>query len=261
LNFPRPCFSCRGVWAGRFQSHLGLTLHIRSDANAGAVFSFGTKFVLLPPMNYVSIGKIRLNQANPRIIRDEKYRTLVRSVAQFPKMLDKRGIVVDRSKMILGGNQRWRAILDILKMPESELLGILQGREPEFHLWETLREKKAVPENWIVDGSDLTEDEIRRFIVADNVEMGEHDWDMLANQWDAGELADWGLDVPGFDAPDYGDKNKEIDTDAMTDTMILSFKFQPDQYFEIKAALEEIAETPEDALLTLIENARTQVPV
>ncbi len=149
-------------------------------------------------MNYVSIGKIRLNQANPRIIRDEKYRTLVRSVAQFPKMLDKRGIVVDRSKMILGGNQRWRAILDILKMPESELLGILQGREPEFHLWETLREKKAVPENWIVDGSDLTEDEIRRFIVADNVEMGEHDWDMLANQWDAEELADWGVDVPGY---------------------------------------------------------------
>lgn len=207
----------------------------------------------------MKVSEIKLNQANPRIIRDEKYRVLVRSVAQFPKMLDKRGIVVDRSKMILGGNQRWRAILDILKMPENELLEILQGREPEFHLWEQLREKKAVPDNWIVDGSDFTDDEIRRFIIADNVEMGEHDWDMLANQWDADDLANWGVDVPGFD--DYSGKNKEIDTDAMADEMILSFKFQPEQYFEVKAALEEIGETPEAALLTLLENARTQVPI
>lgn len=210
-------------------------------------------------MNYVSPGKIKLNPANPRIIRDEKYRVLVRSVAQFPKMLDKRGIVVDGTKMILGGNQRWRAILDILKMPESELLEILEGRTAEFTFWETLRQKKAIPENWIVDGSDFTEEEIRRFIISDNVEFGEHDWDMLANQWDADDLANWGVDVPGFD--DYSGKNKEIDTDAMTDEMILSFKFQPEQYFEVKAALEEIAETPEAALLTLLENARTQVPI
>jgi len=206
-------------------------------------------------------SEIRLNPANPRIIRDEKYRVLVRSVAQFPKMLDKRGIVVDGTKMILGGNQRWRAILDILKMPESELTALLNGDTETFARWEILREKQAVPENWIVDGSDMTDDEIRRFIIADNVEMGEHDWDMLANQWDADDLADWGVDVPGFDTPDYSEKNKEIDTDAMTDVMVLSFKFQPEQYFEVKAALEEIAETPEAALLTLLENARTQVPV
>ena len=204
-------------------------------------------------------SEIRLNPANPRIIRDEKYRVLVRSVAQFPKMLDKRGIVVDGSKMILGGNQRWRAILDILKMPESELTALLNGDAETFARWEILREKQAVPENWIVDGSDMTDDEIRRFIIADNVEMGEHDWDMLANQWDADDLANWGVDVPGFD--DYSGKNKEIDTDAMADEMILSFKFQPEQYFEVKAALEEIGETPEAALLTLLENARTQVPV
>ncbi len=210
-------------------------------------------------MNYVSPGKIKLNPANPRIIRDEKYRVLVRSVAQFPKMLDKRGIVVDSGKMVLGGNQRIRANTDIMKMPESELLEILEGRTAEFTFWETLRQKKAIPENWIVDGSDFTDEEIRRFIIADNVEFGEHDWDMLANQWDADDLANWGVDVPGFD--DYSGKNKEIDTDAMTDEMILSFKFQPEQYFEVKAALEEIGETPEAALLILLENARTQVPI
>lgn len=179
-------------------------------------------------------SEIRLNPANPRIIRDEKYRVLVRSVAQFPKMLDKRGIVVDGSKMILGGNQRWRAILDILKMPESELTALLNGDTETFARWEILREKQAVPENWIVDGSDMTDDEIRRFIIADNVEMGEHDWDMLANQWDADELSDWGVDVPGFDgeggkpeediyskkieAPIYEPKNEKPDHVDLFDT-------------------------------------------
>ena len=154
-------------------------------------------------------SEIRLNPANPRIIRDEKYRVLVRSVAQFPKMLDKRGIVVDGTKMILGGNQRWRAILDILKMPESELTALLNGDSETFARWEILREKQAVPENWIVDGSDMTDDEIRRFIIADNVEMGEHDWDMLANQWDAAELSDWGLDVPGFAGGGAGEAQED----------------------------------------------------
>ena len=212
-------------------------------------------------MKYTGTGKIKINPSNPRIIRDEKYRKLVRSVAQFPKMMDLRGIVVDAGKMILGGNQRWRAIMDILKMPESELLEILEGRQPEFALWETLREKKAVPENWIVDGSAMTDDEIRRFIIADNVEFGEHDWDALANEWDADELADWGVDVPGFDGQDYSGKNKEIDTDAMPDEMVMAFKFTQEQYFEVKQALSEIEETPEAALLKLIENARTQIPV
>jgi hypothetical protein len=213
-------------------------------------------------MEYLKISEIKINPANPRIIRDERYRKLVRSIAQFPKMLDVRGIVVDGTRTIMGGNQRYRAICDILKMPDSELADLLAEHPESLARWERIRDKKGhIPANWVLHADNFTPDELRRFIIADNVEFGEHDWDALANQWDAEELADWGVDVPGFDAPDYGDKNKEIDTDAMTDTMILSFKFQPDQYFEIKAALEEIAETPEDALLTLIENARTQVPV
>lgn len=149
--------------------------------------------------DFVKTSQVKLNPANPRIIRDEKYRKLVQSVAQFPAMLDVRGIVVDGAKMILGGNQRWRAILDIVKMSEQELRQACSENQAAMTLWEVIREKKAVPANWILDASQFTEDEIRRFIIADNVEFGEHDWDALANEWDADELADWGLDVPGFD--------------------------------------------------------------
>lgn len=177
---------------------------------------------------YTPLSKIRLNPANPRIIRDEKYRKLVRSVAQFPKMLDLRGIVIDAGKMILGGNQRFRAIADILKMPEPELLEILEGRTAEFALWETLREKKAVPENWIVDGSDMTDDEIRRFIIADNVEFGEHDFDALANGWDADELEGWGVDVPDF----AGGKQEALEDDYEMPEEIET-DIQPGDLFEI----------------------------
>ncbi len=209
--------------------------------------------------DFVKTSSIKLNPANPRIIRDEKYRKLVQSVAQFPAMLDVRGIVVDGQKMILGGNQRWRAILDLLKMPESDLRQACGENETAYTLWGVLREKKAVPGKWILDGSAMTDDEIRRFIIADNVEFGEHDWDALANGWDVDELADWGVEVPNLE--DLSGKNKEIDTDAMGDEMTLTFKFSQEQYFEVRAVLEEIAETPEQALLTLIENARTQIPV
>ena len=52
---------------------------------------------------------------------------------------------------------------------------------------------KVVP---IIKASDLTEDQQRQFIIKDNVGYGEWDWEMLANEWDADKLGDWGIDVP-----------------------------------------------------------------
>lgn len=175
--------------------------------------------------DFVKTSSIKLNPANPRIIRDEKYRKLVQSVAQFPAMLDVRGIVLDGSNMILGGNQRWRAILDLLKMPEQELQQACGVNQAAMTLWEVVREKKAVPANWILDASKFTADEIRRFIIADNVEFGEHDWDALANEWDADELADWGVDVPGFGGEVADEAEGSIGGDSEGDRTTLAEKF------------------------------------
>jgi DNA modification methylase len=54
---------------------------------------------------------------------------------------------------------------------------------------------KEVP---VIFAQDLTEEEQKQFIIKDNVGFGEWDWDMIANEWDAEEVEEWGLDIPEF---------------------------------------------------------------
>lgn len=144
----------------------------------------------------IKLTTIKSNPNNPRVIRDEKFKKLVKSIEEFPKMMALRPMVVNEDMVVLGGNMRLKALKE---------LGY-----------------KEVPDEWVKSAKDLTEDEIRRFIIADNVGFGEHDWELLANEWDAAELADWGLDIPGFEVDevleaeedDYEVPN-EIETDIV----------------------------------------------
>lgn len=115
---------------------------------------------------YLKISKVLPNPENPRVIKDHKYKALVKSIKEFPKMLEIRPIVVNSDMIILGGNMRLRAC------QEAGL--------------------KDIP---VIIAKDLTESEQREFTIKDNVSFGEWDWDALANDWDDSELNDWGLDV------------------------------------------------------------------
>jgi site-specific DNA-methyltransferase (adenine-specific) len=115
----------------------------------------------------LKISKILPNEKNPRFIKDHKFKQLVKSIKEFPEMLKIRPIVVDSNFVILGGNMRLRACIEA---------GL-----------------KEVP---VIMANQLTEEQKRRFIITDNVGFGEWDWEALANEWDAEELADWGLDIP-----------------------------------------------------------------
>lgn len=117
----------------------------------------------------VKISEVKMNPNNPRIIKDDKFNKLVKSIQEFPKMLQIRPIVVNQDMIVLGGNMRLKAC------KEAGL--------------------KEVP---IVMANDLTEEEQRQFIIKDNVGFGEWDWEMLVNEWDSEQLEDWGLDVPDF---------------------------------------------------------------
>ena len=116
-------------------------------------------------MKLVPLKEIKSNPNNPRVIKDDKFAKLVQSLKDLPEMANVRPIVVNSDMIVLGGNMRLKA------MKEAG--------------W------KEVP----VEIVNWDEDKQRQFIIKDNVGFGEWDWEMLANEWDAEQLEEWGLDV------------------------------------------------------------------
>jgi len=122
-------------------------------------------------MQIVKISEVKPNPKNPRVIKDGKFQKLVKSIKEFPDMLNKRPLVVftdvDNKYVVLGGNMRLKACKEI---------GL-----------------KEIP---IIVADEWTEEQKNEFLIKDNVGFGEWDWDSLANEWDTELLNDWGLNVP-----------------------------------------------------------------
>ena len=158
----------------------------------------------------VKLSQIKVNGANPRVIKDDKFAKLVNSILVFPKMLELRPIVVDDTFVSLGGNMRYRALTHIAEIPIAELKARLCNirdfqkkteaeRDALMAYWERWRDKPTAP---VIRASDLSDAEQKEFIIKDNVGYGEWDYDMLANDWEAEDLDDWGLDVWQDEAAD-----------------------------------------------------------
>ena len=173
----------------------------------------------------MNINEIKPNPNNPRIIKDDKFKKLVKSIQDFPQMLELRPIVIDENNVVLGGNMRLKACIEA---------GL-----------------KDVP---VKQAKELTEEQKKEFIVKDNVGYGEWDWDDLANNWDEQLLTEWGLDIPNFDTSSYADQNKELSLDDVTDSMSINLKFTEEEYYVVKEQLLKIAPTPEQAIWKLLGN-------
>ena len=59
------------------------------------------------------LATIKANPNNPRIIKDDKFKKLVQSIRDFPKMLEIRPIVVNDDMTVLGGNMRLKACKEV----------------------------------------------------------------------------------------------------------------------------------------------------
>jgi DNA modification methylase len=141
----------------------------------------------------MNINEIKPNPNNPRIIKDDKFKKLVKSIQDFPQMLELRPIVIDENNIVLGGNMRLKACIEA---------GLTD-----------------VP---VKQAKELTEEQKKEFIVKDNVGYGEWDWDDLANNWDAEELTEWGLDIPNFIVDEIQAKDDEFAaTDGGVETDIV----------------------------------------
>ena len=121
----------------------------------------------------VDIKQVKTNPKNPRVIKDDKFKKLVKSIQEFPDMLNKRPLVcftdTDGKYVVLGGNMRLKACNE-LKLTEIPII---------------------LADEW-------TEEQKNEFLIKDNVGFGEWDWDDLANEWDVEKLEEWGLDLPDF---------------------------------------------------------------
>jgi DNA modification methylase len=141
------------------------------------------------------LSSIRPNPANPRIIKDNAFHKLCKSIEEFPKMMALRPMVIDTDGVILGGNMRFKAL---------QHLGF-----------------KEVPDEWVKRADELTDDERRRFIIADNVSGGDWDVEDLAANWDRDELDSWGVEIDWTAEPlEAVEDNFEIPDTIETDIVL-----------------------------------------
>lgn len=143
-------------------------------------------------MIVVPIHEIKANPNNPRLIKDEKFAKLVKSIKEFPEMLKLRPIVVNDDMIVLGGNMRLKACKEA---------GLIQ-----------------IP---VIKASSLTEEQQKEFIIKDNVGFGEWDWELIANEWDAEQVTEWGLDIPDFKIEaEAQEDDYEIPDEIQTDIVL-----------------------------------------
>lgn len=144
----------------------------------------------------MKLSEIHINSSNPRIIKDDRFKKLVKSISDFPKMMELRPIIIDSEGMILGGNMRFKALQEL--------------------------KYKDIPDEWVKRAEELTEAEKREFIIKDNIGFGENDWHMLTNEWDQEQLIEWGLEIPDFaiNKPEAVEDDYEIPDEIKTDIVL-----------------------------------------
>ena len=160
----------------------------------------------------VKIEEVKPNPNNPRIITDNKFRKLVKSIREFPNMLELRPIVVNEDMVVLGGNMRLKAC-----------------------------KEAGLKEITIIQANNLTPEEQQEFIIKDNIGYGDWDWSKLEEQYGDDILSEWGIDLPEFNLEglDYSLLEEDEDgIDGQLESMkgsirkAIQIEFEPEHYEE-----------------------------
>ena len=176
----------------------------------------------------VKVSEVKPNPKNPRIIKDDKFQKLVKSIQEFPDMLNKRPLIVftdvDGKYVVLGGNMRLKA-LNELKFKEIPVI---------------------IADEW-------TEEQKAEFLIKDNVGFGEWDWDSLANEWDSEKLDDWGLNVPNYENTDIDlDAFFEEDNTEKEEKFKIVLEYSEEDYNAVTEALKNYSGSKESIFYKLL---------
>lgn len=128
-------------------------------------------------------GQVEGLPKNPRILKDDKFIKLKKSLEDDPEMLELREVIAydnNGELIVICGNMRLKALKE---------LGI-----------------KEVPTKILP--TKTTVEKLKAYTIKDNVSFGDHDFEMIANEWDVEQLEEWGLDVPDFGADEVQEKEQ-----------------------------------------------------
>jgi ParB-like chromosome segregation protein Spo0J len=173
----------------------------------------------------MNLSEIKENPNNPRVIEPHKFAQLVESLRSFPKMMALRPIIKDDNGFILGGNMRYRALLDL-------------GYE-------------QVPDEWVKNANDFTEEEKREFLIKDNLGFGEWNFHDLEAEWNKNELGEWGFDIPSHDS----DLSKFFENDSeptKVNQKAITLHFVIEDYEKVRKALDSMEGTDEKVIWNLL---------
>ena len=180
-------------------------------------------------------GQIKGLPKNPRILKDDKFEKLKKSIHEDPEMLELREIIAydnNGKLVVICGNMRLRAMQD---------LGIKEAPT-----------KILPPETPI--------EKLKAYVIKDNVSFGEHNWDTLANEWNVEELTEWGLDIPNFDGVSLSDEFSEdfsLPDGDKAPFQQMTFTLADEQAEQIKNAIADIKQTDEYKYCETMGNENT----
>jgi len=189
-------------------------------------------------MELMKLNKIKMNPNNPRVIKDDKFQKLVKSLKELPEMMNVRPVVVNEDLIVLGGNMRLKAM-----------------REAGW------TEAPVMVVDW-------NEEKQRQFIIKDNIGFGEWDWGMITSQWNTEDLEEWGLDVwepeasADYTLLDDDGSDDQLEEMASGVKKAIQIEFDPEDYEEAYALVKFFREQGENVgkmILDYLKNEKSKI--
>lgn len=160
----------------------------------------------------VNKGQIDGLPSNPRVIKDAKFRKLVKSIEENPEMTSLREILVyphGGKYVAIGGNMRLKALIE-LGYKEAPC--------------------KIIP-------SDATVEQLKAYTIKDNSGYGDWEFNMLSREWDLQLLDDCAIEIPNLEISSSGnddeDDGEDVEFPSFEEQMIEDVLYDSDNAFEI----------------------------
>ena len=215
----------------------------------------------------MKLNELQQNPNNPRTLDEGSAQDLLVKILRYPNILTVNPIVYDSltDNIILAGNQRQKTLTFITEF-EGDLKDLyIQNGVTEYYAdnhghFKSLLKDGTIPKAWIKDGSKLTAEEKRQFIVIDNWSDGKWNFEMLGTEYEKEDLEamgfEWEMDfgsVDDIDLDEFFEQAEEADNKEIVDeeSFTIVLNFTEDDYREVM----EVFQNTEGSKEKIIYNA------